>query len=345
MSRRAAIFGCEGTVLSSRERAFFRDARPYGFILFQRNCENPDQVRRLVEALREAAEAPAAPVLIDQEGGRVQRLRPPQWRAAPPAAEFGRLFAADAVAAEEALRANVRLLACELKGLGINVDCIPCLDVPAADEHGIIGDRAFAPDAGVNADLGRIMVEALLADGVVPVIKHLPGHGRARVDSHEALPVVEASLDELRAVDFAPFRALNDAPAAMTAHVVYTAIDPDRCATLSPRVIGEIIRGEIGFSGFLMTDDLSMKALSGTMTDRTRSSLAAGCDAVLHCNGEMPEMEEIAAATPMLAGEAAARAQRVEELGARPLEPAVDVPALAMRLAALLEPATPRGAA
>jgi beta-N-acetylhexosaminidase len=339
VSRRAAIFGCEGPALNASETAFFADAQPYGFILFQRNCETPDQVRTLVEEMREAAGAADAPVLIDQEGGRVQRLKPPLWRAAPAAARFGALYRTDPQAAREALDANLRLLAVELKDLGITVDCIPCLDVPAADEHGIIGDRAFAADPALNAELGRWTVEALTASGVVPVVKHLPGHGRARVDSHEALPVVDAAREELDAVDFAPFRALRDAPAGMTAHVVYTALDADRCATLSPTVIEGVIRKDIGFTGLLMSDDLSMKALSGDMRTRAGDAIAAGCDVALHCNGDMDEMKAVASATPMLSGEAAARAGRLEEIGRRPAPAVPDPVRLAERLDSLLSAA------
>jgi beta-N-acetylhexosaminidase len=238
-------------------------------------------------------------VLIDQEGGRVQRLKPPRWRQAPPAAAF-------AGRDPEALRLNIRLNAAELAALGLDVDCLPCLDVPAPGAHGVIGDRAFSEDSAIVARLGRVVCEALLEGGVLPVVKHVPGHGRARADSHLELPRVAAGLAELRAVDFAPFRALKDMPLAMTAHVVYEAIDPDAPATTSAAVVRDVIRGWIGFDGLLMSDDLNMKALSGGLAERARAALGAGCDVALHCSGVLPEMEQVAAALGPL-GDAAAR--------------------------------------
>ena len=326
----AAIFGCAGAQLAEDERAFFREARPWGFILFARNVEAPDQVRRLVADLRESA-GWEAPVLIDQEGGRVARLRGPHWREWPPVGDW--CDAVDDRAGNEAsedepnlreqrlwraLALRHRLIGAELRALGIDVDCMPLLDVRAPEGHDIIGDRALGRAAERVAARGAVVCEALLAAGVLPVIKHLPGHGRAEADSHLALPVVDAPLDALRARDFAPFRALRDQPLAMTAHVVYSALDPERCATLSPVVIGETIRGEIGFDGLLMTDDLSMKALSGGFESRARESLAAGCDLVLHCNGDAEEMAAVMRAVDGLSDAGRQRSERALALRRTP---------------------------
>ena len=307
MAARAAIYGCGGLTLTAEERAFFRDAEPWGFILFQRNCDNPEQIRALIADLRGCV-GHEAPVLIDQEGGRVQRLKPPRWRAAPPAAVFGALYQRDPERARASLRLNTRLIAAELAGLGITVDCLPVLDVPQEGAHDIIGDRAYAKEPALVAELARVACEALMEGGVLPVIKHIPGHGRARADSHLSLPVVDAPRAALEAIDFPPFLALRDMPLGMTAHVVYSAFDPDHPATTSPIVI-EIIREQIGFDGLLMTDDLSMKALKGPMGERVRTALHAGCDLVLHCNGDMAEMEAIAAEVPVLSGAASVRAE------------------------------------
>jgi beta-N-acetylhexosaminidase len=297
----ACVFGCAGPVLNADEAAFFRDVQPWGFILFGRNIETPEQVRVLVAALRATVDRADAPVLIDQEGGRVQRLGRPYWRRFPP----GRAYADEATA-----RLGGRLIAHDLFELGLNVDCAPVLDVPAPGAHDIIGDRAFAPDPNRVAVLGRAFAEGLIAGGVLPVIKHIPGHGRAGADSHLHLPVVGASLAQLEGLDFAPFKALADLPMAMTAHVVYAAVDPDRPATTSAAVIGTVIRGLIGFDGLLISDDLSMKALSGDFTGRARDALAAGCDVVLHCNGGLDEMKAVAAGLRPLAGRALERANR-----------------------------------
>jgi len=290
----AAIFGLEGQSLSAEERSFFADSAPLGFILFARNCDSPDQVRALTDDVRETVGRPDAPVLIDQEGGRVQRLRPPHWRDAPAARVFGRLAQADLEKARKAARLNSRLIAAELQPLGIDVDCLPVLDVPSPGSHDIIGDRAYGEDPNLVAALGRAACEGLLAGGVLPVIKHIPGHGRAGADSHLALPEVDTSAQELVASDFLPFRMLSDMPWGMTAHVLYHELDADTPATLSKAVVRDAIRDTIGFDGLLLTDDISMKALSGTIADRTRASLEAGCDVVLHCNGEIAEMREIA---------------------------------------------------
>jgi len=304
---RAVIFGCEGPALGGAERDFFSASDPLGFILFARNCGSPDQVRALTGALRDSVGRDDAPVLIDQEGGRVQRLCPPHWREAPAAATFGRIAVDDPDRAREAVQLNARLIAAELTALGIDVDCLPVLDVPAAGAHDIIGDRAFARDPAVVADLGRAACVGLMDGGVLPVIKHIPGHGRATVDSHASLPRVAASAEDLAAIDFAPFRALNDMPWAMTAHVVYECIDASAPATLSSAVVGETIRREIGFDGLLLTDDISMGALGGPMAERAERSLAAGCDVVLHCNGDMAEIEVIAATAPEMTAAARAR--------------------------------------
>ena len=308
MADLASIFGCSGLSLTPDERAFFRDTRPWGFILFKRNVDTPDQVRALVDELRACVGRDDAPVLIDQEGGRVQRLGPPHWRRYPPGRAYGDLPANDPLMRREVVRLGARLLAHDLAALGINVDCVPVLDVPEPGAHDVIGDRAYGDTAQEVAALGRAAAEGLIAGGVLPVIKHIPGHGRAHADSHLALPVVEASLANLDARDFAPFKVLSDMPMAMTAHVVYTAIDPRKPATTSRKAVAEIIRGTIGFGGLLMSDDLSMKALSGDFTERARASLAAGCDVVLHCNGDMAEMRAVAAGTKVLAGKAKARA-------------------------------------
>jgi beta-N-acetylhexosaminidase len=303
----AVILGCAGASLSSSERAFFRDADPLGFILFQRNCENPDQVRALVQELRATVGRTEAPVLIDQEGGRVARLRPPHWRGYPAPATLGAL---GGEGAREAVRLVTRLIADDLAPLGITVDCLPVLDVPQPGADPVIGDRAYVEDAAEVARLGRAACEGLLEGGVLPVIKHIPGHGRASVDSHHALPKVAASRPQLEATDFAPFRLLATMPWAMTAHVVYTAVDPEAPATLSPLVIREVIRGSIGFDGVLVSDDLSMKALGGPIGVRAARALAAGCDLTLHCNGDGAEMRQVADAVAPLTPEARRRLDR-----------------------------------
>ena len=266
----AVITGCAGQSLSEDERRLFADTDPFGFVLFARNIDTPDQVRALTGAMRAAVGRADAPVLIDQEGGRVARLRPPHWRHPPSAARFGEMARRDPDAAATAAELNGQLIAAELRALGITVDCVPVLDVPGPGMHVVIGDRAYAETADMVARLGRATCDGLLSGGVLPVIKHIPGHGRARADSHAELPVVDAPRAELEAVDFAPFRALADMPWGMTAHVVYGAIDPDRPATTSSSVIAEIIRGWIGFDGLLLSDDLCMAALSGTPGARAR---------------------------------------------------------------------------
>jgi beta-N-acetylhexosaminidase len=300
--RTRVIFGCSGLVLEAAERDFFRDVRPWGFILFGRNVRDREQVRALVNALRDTVDDAQAPVLIDQEGGRVARLKPPEWRQRPPQARFGTLHSASAQTAGEAAYLNARLIAADLSDLGINVDCLPVLDIPAPGAHDVIGDRAFASDPTTVIELGRAVIQGLMDGGVLPVMKHVPGHGRAGADTHLQLPHVTATAEELSATDFVTFRSLNTCPLAMTAHVVYDAIDPNRPATTSPRVIRDVIRGEIGYQGLLMTDDLSMEALSGPISARAKAALFAGCDVVLHCNGRMEEMKDVAAEAKPLEG-------------------------------------------
>ena len=286
----AVVFGCRGLTLSADEAAFFAETNPFGFIIFARNVESPNQVRALVSALRSCVGRSDAPVLIDQEGGRVQRLRPPHWRQAPAASEI----AAIGAKAGEAAHLNARLIGRELADLGISVDCAPVLDVARGETHSVIGDRAYSNDPERVAMFGRAICDGLRAEGVHPVIKHIPGHGRARADSHLELPRVGARYEDLKALDFAPFVALNGEDWAMTAHIVYDEIDPEAPATWSRAMIAGIIRDDIGFSGLLMSDDLAMKALTGDFDDRARAALEAGCDMVLHCNGDMDEMKSVA---------------------------------------------------
>ncbi len=326
MSARAAIYGLSGLRLTAAERAFFTGAEPWGFILFARNIEGPAQVKALVDDLRSAV-GWQAPVLIDQEGGRVARLGAPHWRVWPAPAED-----ASGPDGAERLSLRTRLIAHELAALGIDVCCAPMLDVPGPGAHEIVASRVLGVTAREVAARGRILAEALLAGGVLPVAKHVPGHGRTATDSHVVLPVVAADLETLTATDFAPFAALGDLPLAMTAHVVYPAIDPERPATLSPMVI-RLIRERIGVSGALMSDDLSMGALAGPMRGRAAAALSAGCDLLLHCNGDLAEMAEVAAVAPPLAGHAADRADAA--LAARrPPEP-FDPAEAAARYAAL----------
>lgn len=292
--RTRAIYGCAGQRLSAEERTFFRETQPWGFIVFGRNIADPDQLRALVSELRETVGDPAAPVLIDQEGGRVARLKPPHWKARVPAARFGELHARDPESARETAYLNARLMAAELTEVGINVDCTPVLDVPVEGADDIIGDRAFSREPSVIIDLGRAVIEGMIEGGVLPVMKHIPGHGRATADSHLALPRVDTDAELLSATDFVTFRSLNHCPLAMTAHVVYEEIDAQRPATTSPKVIRDVIRGEIGFEGLLLSDDVSMQALSGPISVRAKAALFAGCDIVLHCNGSMEEMREVA---------------------------------------------------
>jgi beta-N-acetylhexosaminidase len=327
----ACILGCSGLELTPEERALFRDARPWGFILFKRNVESPEQARALVQALRDCVGRAEAPVLIDQEGGRVQRLGPPHWPKYPTGEAYGKAGGGDRLRRRELTRLGARLIAHDLKALGINVDCVPVLDTPGPGAHDVIGDRAYGRDWESVAELGRAACEGLLAGGVLPVIKHMPGHGRAGADSHLDLPLVDAPLEELERTDFRPFRACSDMPLGMTAHVVYTAIDETRPATTSPEAI-RLIRETLGFDGLLMTDDLSMKALCGAFEDRASQALQAGCDVVLHCNGDMSEMRDTLRGVGELSGEPLRRARAALARLVRQVEP-FDEPAARARFA------------
>jgi beta-N-acetylhexosaminidase len=289
----AAIYGLAGDVLSAEERAFFANADPAGYILFKRNCTDRAQLRALTDSLRAIHGRDDVPILIDQEGGRVARLQPPEWPEFPSGERFAELYAVAPMSAIEAARANAQAIAAVLRDVGINVDCLPLLDVRQPGAHDIIGDRALGSEPMQVAALGRAVLDGLRAGGVVGIVKHMPGHGRSMSDSHVELPVVDAHEATLEA-DIEPFRTLADAPMAMTAHVVYTAWDLERCASLSPVVIQDIIRGRIGFDGFLMSDDLGMHALSGGFDERAAGVIAAGCDVALHCSGDMAEMVAVA---------------------------------------------------
>lgn len=294
---RPVIVDCAADRLSAEEQAMFAELQPFGFILFQRNCHSPDQVRALTAEMRDAV-GRDAPVLIDQEGGRVARLKPPHWRMAPSQGRFSNMAKDDLGKAVSAARLNARLIAAELLDVGVTVDCLPLLDMSYEGAHDIIGDRAYGGDPEIIAALGRATCEGLMDGGVTPVIKHIPGHGRAHVDSHMALPHVDASEDELWESDFKPFVALNDMPVAMTAHITYAGIDPHAPATTSSQLIERIIRQRIGFKGVLLSDDITMKALSGSLEERATASLAAGCDIVLHCNGSFAEREIVLKSVP-----------------------------------------------
>ncbi len=318
MTVHAFISGCASTALSDEEKRFFSETCPWGLILFKRNIEDPAQVAELTRSYREIVGRADAPVLIDQEGGRVARLQPPHWPTFPAAERLA--SAGDTTAAAQL---GARLIANELVMLGINVDCLPVADLRFPGAHDIIGDRAYGSEPAHVATLARAAAEGLIAGGVLPVVKHIPGHGRALADSHLELPKVTVSREELERTDFAPFRELADLPLAMTAHVIYEAIDAALPATISPKVVDEVIRNHIGFDGLLMTDDVSMKALSGGIGENTKAAIAAGCDMALHCNGKMVEMREVAANSPPLDGKAAARAKKALDRiasGAKPLD-------------------------
>jgi beta-N-acetylhexosaminidase len=305
---RAFVCGCSGLTLTEDERAFLRETDPFGLILFKRNVETRQQVKALADAFRDCVGRENAAILIDQEGGRVQRLGPPEWRSYPSAARLGQVVQSLDHRAK-LVRLSARIMAYDLCELGINVDCLPVLDVPASGSHNVIGDRAYGDTPDIVAALGRAAAEGLLDGHVLPVIKHVPGHGRAMADSHLELPVVAAPIEALRETDFVPFKANADLPAAMTAHVVYEALDAVRPATLSPIVVDQIIRKEIGFGGLLISDDLSMRALKGSFRDRAESLFAAGVDIALHCNGDLTEAAEVVAGTPHLQGQALARVE------------------------------------
>jgi beta-N-acetylhexosaminidase len=296
------ISGCAAEALTSDEWRFFQEARPAGLILFKRNCREPAQVKALVNSFKDAIGSDDLLVLIDQEGGRVQRLQPPHWRKLPPGAAYGKLYGEDPKLAVQAVRAIFQLVAMDLRALGINTDCVPVLDLPAPGMSEAIGDRAFGPDPEMIAELGRAVADGLLAGGVLPVMKHLPGHGRATADSHQVLPVVDATFEALADRDFVPFRALKDLPIAMTAHILYPGIDRSGPATTSRLVVDTIIRGEIGFDGLLLSDDIGMEALAGSVGERAAAVLAAGCDLALQCSGKLAEMIETAATVGELEG-------------------------------------------
>src|SRR6195952_3391309 len=308
MTARAFITGVSGLTLTADERDFICAERPWGFILFKRNIETPAQVIELIKELRECIGDPEAPVLIDQEGGRVQRFGPPHWPVYPPGAMFGTLYDIDRELGLTAARLSARLIAADLIDLGVTVDCLPLADLPIAGADAVIGNRAYGTEPGKVAAIARAVTEGLQQGGVLPVLKHIPGHGRATADSHFRLPTVDTARDELDRTDFAAFQPLADLPMAMTAHVVFSAVDPAHPATTSATIIREVIRGVIGFQGLLMSDDVSMNALAGSIAERTRAIVTAGCDMVLHCNGKLDEMQAVAAETPELAGKALERA-------------------------------------
>ena len=310
MNCRAFIIGLSGLELSDAERDFIRAERPWGFILFKRNIEAPDQVSKLVQELRSVGGDADAPVLIDQEGGRVQRLGPPHWPVYPPGAVFGALYDIDPRLGLSAARLSSRLIAADLIDLGVTVDCLPLADVPVEGSDAVIGNRAYGTEPGKVAAIARAVTEGLEQGGVLPVLKHIPGHGRATADSHFRLPTIDTAKSELERTDFAAFQPLADLPMAMTAHVVFSALDPVHPATTSATIISEVIRGVIGFQGLLMSDDVSMNALAGSIAERTRAIVNAGCDVVLHCNGKLEEMREVARQTPELTGKPLERAKR-----------------------------------
>jgi beta-N-acetylhexosaminidase len=335
MNSRAFITGISATELSAAEREFIRSERPWGFILFKRNIEIPSQVMSLVEELRETIDDPEAPVLIDQEGGRVQRLGPPHWPAYPAGAEFGTLYDIDPALGLSAARLSARLMAADLLDLGITVDCLPLADVPVVGADAVIGNRAYGTEPKKVAAIARAVTQGLEHGGVLPVLKHIPGHGRATADTHFRLPQVDTSRAELERTDFAAFKPLADLPMAMTAHVVFSALDPAHPATTSATIIQQVIRGVIGFQGLLMSDDVSMNALAGPIGERTEAIIAAGCDMVLHCNGKLDEMRAVARRTPELSGEALQRAVRA--LASRKAPLAFDRPAARAELDTLID--------
>jgi beta-N-acetylhexosaminidase len=337
MASRAFITGVSGPELTASEREFIRAERPWGFILFKRNVETPAQVARLVGEMRETVGESGVPVLIDQEGGRVQRLGPPHWPVYPPGAVFGSLYDSDRELGLRAARLSNRLIAADLAELGITVDCLPLADVPVPGADNVIGNRAYGTEPGKVADIARAVTEGLEQGGILPVLKHIPGHGRATADSHFRLPTVDTPRSELERTDFAAFAPLADLPMAMTAHVVFSALDPAQPATTSATIIEQVIRGCIGFQGLLMSDDVSMNALAGSVAERTRAIVAAGCDMVLHCNGKLEEMREVASQTPELAGKALERA--VKALASRKQPVPFDRSAARAELDALVEQA------
>ncbi len=339
----AAVVGVAGTVLTPEEQTLFASRRPAGFILFARNCDNPDQVSALVRDLRRSVDDAHAPVLIDQEGGRVVRLKPPYWQVLPPLRRIGELAIQSLELAKEAAWLHARLIAADLEPLGITINCSPVLDLAVEGQTQAIGDRTFSEDPKLVGALGLATIEGYLDGGVLPVIKHLPGHGRATVDSHADLPNVSADRDILASSDWLPFRLNADAPLGMTAHILFSALDGDCCATQSKTIIDEIIRGEIGFSGALFSDDLSMEALGGSLGQRAGKAIEAGCDLALHCNGEMAEMVDVLKAAGPLEGPSLARFEQA--LSARRSPNSFDIDAGRKRLDALLAPIAMRSGA
>jgi beta-N-acetylhexosaminidase len=342
MSTRAFITGVSGLALTAAERAFIRSERPWGLIIFKRNIETRDQVTNLIREFRSEIGESGAPVLIDQEGGRVQRFGPPNWPAYPAGAVFGALYDLDPKLGLRAAWLSARLIAADLIEAGVTVDCLPLADVPVAGADAVIGNRAYGTEPGKVAKIARAVTEGLEQGGVLPVLKHIPGHGRATADTHFRLPEVDTSRSELERVDFAAFQPLADLPMAMTAHVVFSAIDPAHPATTSATIVTQVIRGVIGFQGLLMSDDVSMNALSGSIAERTRAIFAAGCDMVLHCNGNLDEMRDVARETPELSGKALERAKRA--LASRGAPQALDRQAARAELDALIERAGTVGA-
>ena len=305
---KAFITGLAGTKLSDAEREFIRAERPWGFILFRRNIDTPAQVAALTNKIRDVLGRADVPILVDQEGGRVQRFRPPNWPLYPAGAAFGQLYDIDPALGLRAARLSARLIADDLTRVGVTVDCLPLADVPVPGADDVIGDRAYGNDPQKVAAIARAVTEGLEQGGILPILKHIPGHGRATADSHLALPVVDSPKNELESIDFAAFKPLADLPMAMTAHVVFSAYDPAQPATTSATMIERVIRGLIGFQGLLMSDDVGMNALAGSIAGRTKALLAAGCDMVLACSGEPEEMHQVARETPELSGKALARA-------------------------------------
>ncbi len=335
MQIRSFISSCAGLDISSPESAFFARNQPWGLILFKRNCESSAQIKELIKQFRAAVQRKDAPVFVDQEGGRVQRLGPPHWPKYPSANAFGRLYERSPLLALRVARSVGHLMASDLYELGFTSSCLPVLDLPQADSHAVIGDRAYSTKQGPIMALARSHVAGLMEGGILPVMKHIPGHGRAQVDSHLDLPVVNASRLDLEQHDFPPFAALADLPMAMTAHVIYSAIDNASPATTSRKVVRDVIRKVIGFNGLLMTDDLSMKALRGSMREKVEASINAGCDMVLHCNGIMDEMEQVAEAAPLLAGRSLRRAKQALKLRRKPV--AFDQKQAALDMQAVLD--------
>ncbi|MBK18871.1 MAG: beta-N-acetylhexosaminidase [Rhodospirillaceae bacterium] len=310
----AVIFGCIDTVLTEAEADLFSECNPFGLILFEHNCVDPSQLKDLIAQFRQTVGRDDAPILIDQEGGRVTRMKPPHWRHPPPARVFAELAESDMESASRAAYLNARLIGQELAEVGISVDCLPVLDIPVVGAHEVIGDRALGRDPETIGQLGKAMSEGIMAEGVLPIIKHIPGHGRAKSDSHKELPIVDTTRVVLESTDFRPFVSLANMPWAMTAHVVYTAIDDIHAATISPEIIENIIRKEIGFEGLLLSDDIGMEALSGTKGERAQAILTAGCDLALECSGKIDDMTEVASIIPQMSNSALKRANEAEKL-------------------------------